>query len=882
LNSFLVTLIIAGMFVSTSPAQVAPASLPGQLPAYLDTSFTFRERAADLVSRMTLEEKISQMQTNSAAIPHLGIPVYKWWNECLHGVADNGIATVFPQAIGMAATWDPQLIHTEADIISTEARAKYNDAVSKGENGRHQGITFFSPNINIFRDPRWGRGQETYGEDPYLTSRMGVAFVTGLQGNDQKYFKVTSTPKHFAVHSGPESGRHSFDARVSKTDLYDTYFPAFEACVKDGKAFSVMGAYSALDGIPDCANKFLLTDVLRTAWGFEGYVVSDCGAIGDIYRGHRFAPDLAAASALAVKAGCDLSCGREGYASLNEAVQRGLITEAEIDTAVTRLMLARFKLGMFDPASEVPFSKLTISDNDTPEQRSVAKKVADESIVLLKNAGHMLPLKKGLRSIAVIGAYADNVNVLLGNYHGTPSNPVTLLQGIKNKVQRTTKIYFAPGYNLLEERIVTPEIIRSAFTRISAQSEIRGLHAEYFSNPQLKGKPPLVRTDTLIDQRWDTESPGKDIPLHDFSVRWTGAITPAATGSYNLGVFTDQKDRLYFNGKLLLDNWRESGKNIATSRVVKMEKGKIYKIEIDYASDSTTARIRFWWQKFEEVRPERSLLQEAIAAAKKSDVVIAVAGISALLESEENNRIDLPGFKGGDRTDLVLPAEQEEMLNALYKTHKPIVLVLVGGSALAVNWEEEHLPAIMDAWYPGEEGGDAVAGVLFGEYNPAGRLPITFYRSIKDLPLFTEYSMKGRTYRFFEGKPLYPFGYGLSYTSFRYTDISMTKGTVNSEDTIKLSFKVQNAGKQRGDEVVQLYVKGPASSQSEPIKSLKDFRRVSIDVGVSIVVKFSVPVQSLKQYSEKKGASVVEPGDYEMEIGSSSKDIRLRCSIAVK
>ncbi|HEY9167543.1 MAG TPA: glycoside hydrolase family 3 C-terminal domain-containing protein [Candidatus Kryptonia bacterium] len=740
-------LFIALFILSTAGgarAQDAPGRKTNDKPAYLDTSLTFEARAADLVSQMTLDEKISQMQNGAPAIPRLGVDKYNWWSECLHGVARNGIATVFPQAIGMAATWDDALIHSEADVISTEARAKHNDDVLKGERNIYQGLTFWSPNVNIFRDPRWGRGQETYGEDPYLTSRTGVAFVKGLQGDDPKYFKVISTPKHYAVHSGPEPLRHEFDAVVSNRDLFETYLPAFRACVTEGGAFSVMGAYSALDGTPCCASKFLLTKVLRDKWGFKGYVVSDCGAIENIYGGHKYAPDLASASALAVKAGCDLTCGGE-FVTLKDAAARGLVSEKEIDRSVERLMLARFKLGMFDPPDAVPYNKITISDNDTEPHRQLARKVADESIVLLKNAGNFLPLKKNLKSVAVIGAYADDIAILLGNYEGTPSRPVTLLRGIKNKIGSTSDVEFAAGYRALE----------------------------------------------------DTVSVG---PTNE------------------------------------------------------------------------------------------ELIKSAVDVSRKSDVAIIVAGISPYLEGEEMN-IDIPGFKGGDRTSLNIPPVEEDLIKAVYATGKPVVLVLVGGSALAVNWEDKNLPAIVDAWYPGEEGGNAVADVLFGDYNPAGRLPITFYKSVKDIPPFEDYNMSpgrdtltepGRTYRYYTGTPLYPFGFGLSYTKFDYSNFRLSSNSASPSDTLAVSLTLQNTGQYDGDEVVELYVRSLTHSKPQPIKSLEGFKRVELAKGQSKVVNLNLPVSSLEYFDDQKEDYVVEPGKYEIQVGSSSSDIRLRAVLNVQ
>ncbi len=876
--------VFLALLLTALPASPAHARAVGDttgdpVPAYLDTSLSFQARAADLVSRMSLDEKISQMQNDASAIPRLGVQKYNWWSECLHGVARNGIATVFPQAIGMAATWDPALIHEEAGVISTEARAKYNYAVSRGEHGIFQGLTFWSPNINIFRDPRWGRGQETYGEDPYLTSRIGVAFVEGLQGSNPKYFKVIATPKHFAAYSGPELERHKFNAVPDRRDLFETYLPAFEACVREGGAYSVMGAYNSLNGVPCCADSFLLTDVLRNKWGFKGYVVSDCGAIWDIYNGHKYTPDAAAASALAVRAGCDLTCGDE-YSSLKTSLAEGLITEKDIDGAVTSLMLARFRLGMFDPPGSVPYSRIPIADNDTRAHRELARKVADESIVLLKNSNHTLPLRKDLKSVAVIGVYAGDIGILLGNYHGTPSNPVTIFQGIREKCGSGVRVRYASGYNLLEDTN-SVETVGKEFLRPAGGRGGHGLYGEYFDNFNLKGKPVLTRIDSVMDPYWGFGSPGKGVPDDHFSVRWTGTITPPATGKYEIGIITDDRGRLFLDDTLLVNNWRPYQLNVFKSKIVQMRKGKEYKVEIDYADSIEYAGIRFQWRRVYEKPSESRLIADAVSLTKESDAAVVVAGISPHLESEEDPSIDFPGFKGGDRTNLRLPAGEEALLKALHATGKPVILVLVGGSALAVNWEEENLPAIVDAWYPGEEGGRAVADVLFGDYNPAGRLPVTFYKFVTVLPPFTDYSMKGRTYRYFTGNPLYPFGFGLSYARFEYSDFRASSEKVGPDDTLRLSVTVRNGGGRAGDEVVQLYVKNMASKELQPLKSLERFKRVHIRNGESKTVRFVLPVWSFKYFDEKKNEFVVAPGKYELQVGASSSDIRFRKVVTV-
>lgn len=875
-------IVFSGTLVPMAMAQEHAASPEKSVPAYLDTSLSFQQRAADLVSMMTLKEKISQMQNGAPAIPTLGVPAYNWWSECLHGVAYDGIATVFPQAIGMAATWNPRLIHEEASVISTEARAKYNYEIGKGEYGKiFGGLTFWAPNINIFRDPRWGRGQETYGEDPFLTSKMAVAFITGLQGNNSKYLKVVATPKHFDAYSGPELLRHKFNATVSMRDLYDTYLPAFKAAIMKGHAFSVMGAYNAVNGVPCNADTFLMTYLLRDKWGFKGYVVSDCGAIGDIFLGHHYAPSMAAASADAVNAGCDLSCGTE-FSTLDEAVKEGLISVATIDTAVTRLMLARFKLGMFDPLSAVPYSKITIADNNTPAHMELARRVADESIVLLKNADNTLPLKRNLKSVAVIGLYAQDIDVLLGDYNGTPSNPITIYQGIKNALGPEVRVRFSAGYNLLEEKIMRASPIETQYLSPGHGLGGHGLYAEYFDNSNLEGTPVLTRVDTLANQFWGSSSPGKGVPATDFSMKWTATLTPPSTGDYELGIFCPQKGRLYFNGKLLINRWDWTKGMGFEVKTVHLVKGNEYHLKGEFADSGMSPYLGLVWHRKIPELSEKRLLRDAIDAARKSDVVIAVAGISPQLESEEDPRINLPGFRGGDRTWLRLPAEEEAMLKAIDKTGKPIVLVLVGGSSLGINWAKKNIPAIIDAWYPGEEGGNAVADVIFGNYDPAGRLPVTFYKSVKQLPPFTDYSMRGRTYRYFKGTPLYPFGYGLSYTTFAYSDMKVSRTTASPEDTVNISVDVKNTGRMGGDEVVQLYVEHLDVKRFHAIKSLKGFDRVSIDEDESRTVDISLPVMALATYSVKEKKVMVEPGKYELQIGSSSRDIRLRQTITVE
>ena len=803
---------------------------------------------------MTLEEKVSQMMNAAPAIERLGIPAYDWWNEALHGVARAGYATVFPQAIGLAATWDTKLMHDVADVISTEARAKHHEFIRNNQHARYQGLTFWSPNINIFRDPRWGRGQETYGEDPYLTARMGVEFVRGLQGNDPRYFKVIATPKHYAVHSGPEPERHAFDAIASERDLRETYLPAFRATILEGKAYSVMCAYNRTNGEPCCANKKLMTDILRGEWKFNGYVVSDCGAIYDIWKFHKVVPTEMEASVLGVRGGTDLTCGTE-YPTLVQAVKQGLISESEIDTAVKRLMTARFRLGMFDPPEMVPYARIPLSQNDTPEHRQLARKTARESIVLLKNANHALPLKKDLKSIAVIGPNADVPEVLWGNYNGYPSVITTPLAGIKNAVSANTKVVYAPGSTLAGEPVAV--VPASALTTNGTEL---GLKAEYFNNRELGGPAATVRTDARIDFNWGRYKPTPELSENNFSVRWTGKLKAPESGAYTLGFTADDGARLYIDGKLLIDAWAGNPKRTVTTEIT-LEAGHSYDLRMDYFQTNREAVAKLVWSY---PKLAERMIEEAVNATRQSDASVLVLGISAGLEGEEMP-VAVEGFRGGDRTDISLPKPQEALLKAVVATGKPVVVVLLSGSALAVNWANENAPAILTAWYPGGEGGAAIADVLFGDYNPAGRLPVTFYKSVDQLPPFTDYSMAGRTYRYFKGEPLYPFGYGLSYTQFVYSNLRSNVG-----DSVKVSVDVRNTGEREGDEVVQLYLTDVAASAPVPIRTLVGFDRISLRPREKRTVTFTITPRQMSLI-DNRGKRVIEPGEFIISAGGLRK-----------
>jgi beta-glucosidase len=705
---------------------------------YTEPSLPVEQRVADLVRRMTLAEKVGQMTNGAQEIPRLGVPAYDYWNECLHGVARAGTATVFPQAIGMAAMWDSPMMHSVADTISTEARAKNNKARAKNPNtARYFGLTFWTPNINIFRDPRWGRGQETYGEDPFLTGTLGVSFIKGLQGDDPQYYKALACAKHFAVHSGPEKSRHVFNAEPTKRDLYETYLPQFEMAVKEGKVGNIMSVYNSIYGVPGPASQFLLTDILRNRWGFDGHVVSDCGGVRDVYANHKYVKTGEEAAAISVLAGNDLNCGGT-YRKLTKAVRQGYLTEADIDVALSRILTARFRLGLFDSPDECAYLKISTTDYDTPEHSQLALEAARETMVLLKNDG-LLPLNKNtLKRIAVIGPNAADHNVLKANYHGDASDPVSILEGIQKEVGSSVTVDYA------------------------------------------KGCPLAIRVEETF--------------------------------------------------------------SVGTSEEAK----------------------------------------EALQLAKNSDVVVFVGGLNARLEGEEMRRApDMIGFDKGDRTHIELPAPQSDLLKALMKTGTPVVFVNLSGSAIAIPWEAEHLPAILQAWYPGQNGGTAVADVLFGNYNPAGRLPVTFYRSTDDLPDFSDYSMANRTYRYFKGKPLYAFGHGLSYTTFNYSDVQASSEELRADGNVTIKLKVKNTGSCAGEEVVQLYVRHLKSAVPQALQSLAGFQRIALEKGESKVVVFELPASALRYWDEKKDAYVVPSGLFEVRIGSASDDIRTQLELEV-
>ena len=842
-------------------AALGPAACAQQVPpAYKNPKLPIEQRVDDLVSCMTLEEKISQLGHTAAAVSRLGIPEYNWWNEGLHGVARAGEASVFPQAIGLAATFDEPLVHQIADVISTEFRAKYSQAVHPdGSSDWYRGLTVWSPNINIFRDPRWGRGQETYGEDPYLTARLGVAFVTGLQGNDPNYLKTVATPKHFAVHSGPESTRHTVDVQASRHDMEDTYLPAFRATVMEGKAESVMCAYNSLNGQPACANVALLGEHLRRDWGFHGYVVSDCGAIADIFGGHRFSPTPQQGISVAFKAGMDLICGdyrnrmSTEHAAILGAVHQGLLSEADIDRALRRLFTARFRLGLFDPAASVPYSRISPGDNDTDTHRQLALRAAQEAIVLLKNRDNFLPLKHAPEKIAVIGPDADSLDALVGNYNGTPSKPVTILEGLRKRYPNA-KIVYVEGTGLVGP--VTKAIPHSALCTDSSCKE-HGLRADYFANMTLEGTPTMTRTDDAVDFAWGDTGISPQL-LKNYSVRWTGVIAPSETGDYSIGFTGQDGYRVWLNSNLMAEDWNIHHPASTLTKKIHLEKDHLYPVKIEYFQNIRSSEARLVWSL-----PDQGG-QEAISAARDADLVVMVLGLSPRIEGEEM-KVDAEGFAGGDRTRIDLPAPQEKLLERVHAVGKPTVLLLMNGSPLAVNWADEHLSAIVEAWYPGEEGGTAFAQALAGDFSPAGRLPVTFYKSIDQLPAFEDYAMAKRTYRYFGGDPLYPFGYGLSYTSFRYDNSRVDSAGLSANHSVTVSVDVTNTGAIAGDEVVQLYLTH-SGIVGAPLRALKGFQRLHLDRGEKRTVTFTLRDRELSLVDDA-GRHRILPGKVDLWIG---------------
>ena len=850
--------------------QRSPAQQPQTLP-YQDASLPTAQRVDDLVGRMSLDEKVSQLVNTSPAIPRLGVPAYDWWSEGLHGIARSGNATMFPQAIGMAATWDAPLVGHIGETVSVEARAKYNEAIRHDLHSIYYGLTVWSPNINIFRDPRWGRGQETYGEDPFLTSRLGVAFVKGLQGDDPNYFRVIATPKHFAVHSGPESERHRFNVEPSPHDLWDTYLPAFRATITEGKADSLMCAYNAIDGSPACASKQLLDQVLRKQWGFQGFVTSDCGAIDDFFwtSAHRFSPDAEQAAVAGIRAGTDTNCGRT-YLSLADAVHAGLTQESELDVSLKRLFTARMRLGMFDPPAKVAYAAIPFSEVDSPAHQALAESAARESIVLLKNENRTLPLRN-VHSIAVIGPNAASLTALEGNYNAIARDPVFPLDAIVTEF-RADKVSFSQGAPYAET--MSLPVPRTLLHPTAASAE-EGLKAEYFATAAVKGAPALTRVDKQIDFDWNAAKPVPQVPAESFAVRWSGTIAAPEPGDYSFSISlancypcADKETyTVWFDNRQIAtfatDGSSQSRANATPAFSLSFGDTSRHSIRIEYthASKLFGAGLTLNWLPHTE-----TLKREAVDLAKRSDIVLAFLGLSPDLEGEEMP-VKIEGFAGGDRTDIKLPATQQALLEALVDTGKPVVVILLNGSAVAVNLAQEKAKAVLEAWYPGQGGGRAIAETLSGRNNPSGRLPITFYAGVEQLPAFEDYSMSDRTYRYFKGKPLYRFGFGLSYTSFSYSGVKLSTERLHAGDPLTVEADLKNTGAVPGDEVAELYLTPPGGKLA-PALALSGFQRVHLAAGESRHLAFTLDPRQIAQV-DAKGRRVVESGSYKLSLGGS-------------
>ena len=825
---------------------------------FRDTTLSHHERIKDLLSRLNVSEKISLLRATSPAIPRLGIDKYYHGNEALHGVVRPGKFTVFPQAIGLASMWNPDFLQEVSTAISDEARGRWNE-LNQGKDqtaGASDLLTFWSPTINMARDPRWGRTPETYGEDPFLTGTLGTAFVRGLQGNDPKYIKVVSTPKHFAANN-EEHNRASGNAVISERDLREYYFPAFEKCIKEGQAQSVMSAYNAVNGIPCTLNKWLLTDVLRDDWGFDGYVVSDCSAPEYIVSQHHYVDTYEEAASLCIKAGLDLECGDNVYITpLLNAYNRGMVTMSEIDSAAYRVLRGRMRLGLFDDPNENPYNKISPSIVGCEKHCELALEAARQSLVLLKNDKDMLPIQTdNIKSIAVVGINAANCE--FGDYSGTPVNtPISVLEGIKARIGDQVEVKYAPW--------VSPAL---EYTLIGKSAFPNGLKVEYFGNANLSGTPNTRIEDYLL---FDPKNRPPDplVPGSPMSIRWTGELIAPATGQYTFAFTSDDGRRLYLNGEKLIDSWRVRSEE--TDYVtVSLEKGKTYELKAEYFDGGGEAIAKLAWKT--PVSKAFSLLDaygDAGEIIRGSDLTIAVLGIDRTIERE-----------GQDRSTIELPEDQQIFIEEAYKANPNTVVVLVAGSSLAINWIDQNIPAVLDAWYPGEQGGTAVAEALFGDYNPGGRLPLTFYNSLSDLPAFDDYNVRNnRTYMYFEGKPLYPFGYGLSYTDFAYRGLDITQ----DEENVTVKFFVSNTGNYDGDEVAQVYIQFPDQGTILPLKQLKGFKRVHISKGQETEITVRIPKKELRLWSENNSEFYTPEGNYIFLVGASSEDIRLQQVVPIR
>jgi beta-glucosidase len=821
------------------------------------------QRVNDVVSRLTLEEKVAQMLNSTPAIPRLGIPAYDWWNEVLHGVARTPFkVTSYPQAIGMAATWDSSSLKTMADYSANEGRAIYNEALRLGRtNERYLGLTYWTPNINIFRDPRWGRGQETYGEDPFLTAMLGAAFVRGLQGDDPHYLKAAACAKHFAVHSGPEPSRHSDNFNPSVYDLWDTYLPAFRELITKANVAGVMCAYNAVDTQPCCANDQLMNDILRKQWNFTGYVTSDCWAIDDFFKYHKTHANPTVSAVDAVMHGTDIECGQTVYKTLVDAVKTGLITESQLDVSLRRLFTIRFRLGMFDPTSRVKFAQTSMDVLESEPHQQHALKMARQSIVLLKNASNTLPLKKNLKRIAVIGPNADNPIAVLGNYNGTPSRVVTLLEGIREKLGPSVEIVYEKAINFTNDTL----LLYKDYSAFYKMDRANGVKAEYYNNEDLEGQPVVTRMEKDIDHLWaEGELPAAGMKPSHFSARYSTVFTAPADELLTFEVSADDGYRMYVDDSLYINAWL---RNRWGPRQLKLQvkKGKQYRLRLEYHQSVGSASVRL--KPGEYVKTNFAGLAQRLGDV---DAIIFAGGISPQLEGEEMP-VNAPGFNGGDRTSIQLPAVQTNLLRALHQTGKPVIFVMMTGSAIAIPWEAENLPAIVNSWYGGQSAGTAIADVLFGDYNPAGRLPVTFYKSDADLPDFMSYDMRNRTYRYFKGQALYPFGYGLSYSRFHYSDIKVAN-SLKADQPLPVSVWVENKSERDGDEVVQLYISYPDYKGRAPLRALKGFQRIHLKAGERRQIQFTLMPDDLELVDEATGRRFVPKERIRISLGGGQPD----------
>ncbi|MDR3219646.1 MAG: glycoside hydrolase family 3 C-terminal domain-containing protein [Dysgonamonadaceae bacterium] len=845
---------------------LASLSVEAQEP-YQNSSLSPDERAKDLLSRMTLDEKISQMHNNTGGVNRLGIRPYDWWNEALHGVARAGKATVFPQTIGLAASFDDAAVQEMYDRISDEARAKYHDFQKKGMYNGYKGLTFWTPNINIFRDPRWGRGMETYGEDPYLTSRMGLAVVKGLQGDgSQKYDKAHACAKHYAVHSGPEWNRHRYNAQdISMRDLWETYLPAFKTLVTEGNVKEVMCAYNRFEGEPCCSNKTLLTHILRNEWGYDNIIVSDCGAIADFYEKNKHETHASAveASADAVLSGTDLECGGS-YSSLREAVKQGLISEEKINESVFRLLRARFQLGMFDADSLVSWASIPYSVVESDKHKAKALEMAHKSMVLLSNKNSSLPLSRKIEKLAVIGPNANDSVMLWANYNGIPTKSVTILEGIQSKLPAGSVIY-EKGCDYVDSLVFF-----SYFDQCAYEGK-QGFKATFWNSRDLSGE---VAASIQIDNPFNFDTGGgtvftPGVNLNNFTARFESVFTPVKSGEVTFSIAADDGCRVFIDNREVISAW-QNGPAQKKQYKLQVEQGKKYAVLVEYYQAGGKGELKF------DIGLSRPIDYKSVAdKVKDADAIVFVGGLSSALEGEEMG-VNLPGFKNGDRTDINLPQVQKNMLKALKETGKPVIFVLCSGSTLALPWEYETADAMLAAWYPGQEGGTAVADVLFGDYNPAGRLPLTFYASTDDLPDFEDYNMnKGRTYRYFKGQALFPFGHGLSYTNFTYSKAALSKKQVKRNESVALHLQLKNAGTRDGDEVIQVYIRN-LQDPDGPLKSLRAYKRVFVKAGQTVPVKIDLPASAFEFFNPKSELMEILPGKYEICYGGTSDDKQLQ------